>query len=217
MRSVLLLAAALCLAGCGSVDPAYTGKDAGTLVFGVGFETDNPTLDFQLQYREILPNGSNTAGIAGTIRAKRSTWDASPPDEFGRSDPEKGQVVIQHLKPGRYEISGYRMSWPCRGFNLNLCVEANDLHVSGETKTVSLSLPFAIEPGKTLYIGDYRISSFTGVLWAPDPIIYITDKSARDLAIARKRNPALGEIQIVVPDPSHAGLPFIKPGPTPAR
>jgi hypothetical protein len=212
MRSFLVLIAAVCLAGCGSVDPAYTGKDAGTLVFGVGFETNNPYLDFQLQYRELQPSSP----LAGTIRAKRSSLDASPPEEFGRSDPERGQVVIQHLKPGRYEIYGYRMSWPCRGFDVNICVESNELHASGETGTVSFSLPFTIEPGKTVYIGDYRISSFTDILWAPNPVIYVTDKSARDLEIARKRDRTLGEIRVAVPDAGQAGVRFLKPGPSPA-
>lgn len=210
MRAVLVLVAVLFVTACGPIDPAYTGSDAGTLIYGAGIENSTTNLNFRLEYREVRPDGSRSGGV-GSISVKRSAMNGELPREFGPSDPELGQVVIQHLKPGRYEVFNYYMSWACGYYKI--CFDSNDPHDVTEADKNDFSLPFAIEPGKALYLGDFTAYASQNNILAPGAVLYITDKSARDLDIARKRVPKLGEIVVAVPDVGQARMKSLRRGP----
>jgi hypothetical protein len=184
------LTAAILLAGCGTaeaLDTSYHGKDAGALVFAVGTLDQGPEVDFF--FRKVgheSPLSHWLPVFDGVISYKPGTFFHTP-DFTGH---EEGDVKIDYLKPGDYEIFGYRD--PMNG------VRPSDT-----------SIPFTIRAGQTTYIGDFAGLTITRLGFLDGPVdgvaFVISDKHERDLAIAGKKDPQLPPATLAVPDTSKLG------------
>ena len=192
-KSMLVLASLL--AGCGAaqaLDTSYHGKDAGALVFAAG--TLDRNIDLTFCYRKAGQSALSQwlPSIEGVIEYKPGWVDFRTPDFTGH---EEGDVTIDYLEPGDYEVYGY-------------FAPEERLHLR-----TTISIPFTIRAGQTTYIGDF--ASFAvmgkGMFGLPERhgIFVISDKHERDLAIAGKRDPQLGPVTIAVPDASRLGDPSI--------
>lgn len=180
-------------AGANSVNSDYHGEDAGVLVVSEG--TTASPLTFMLHYRIA---GEAPAGVYGEgdgiISYTGGGLFADTPDF---SDPEKGRVTIQHLKPGTYEIYDYEI------YNGNVRF----------SPTKYFSIQFKIRPNQTTYIGHFQgtirtqDTHFLGLQIALQRYFVVTDTQDRDVKIARKKEPNLPPVVNSVPDVSKIGLP----------
>jgi len=97
----------------------------------------------------------------------------------------RGRVGVAHLAPGRYVI--YR-------------INALDQFFAGEFSPIALA--FEVRPGRTTYLGNFRILGIFGKgalgrirAWR----LATSDQSARDLPLLRAKAPDLGEVDVAVP------------------
>jgi hypothetical protein len=177
MMKRLLLCAPVLLAGCAIGLPTdYQGPDAGHAVIGIGATTDTHYNSYSLLFRRIdspAPRGSlhDTGWLSyyeSMISLQKRDYDDAQ---------EAGVVVTADLPPGRYELfdfsafnhggvdTYYRSPWP-------------------------FSIPFTIEPGKTVYLGNYQANgphsrNVQGLPLHADLTFVVEDRQARDMAVAR--------------------------------
>jgi hypothetical protein len=192
----LIVSICFLLAGCAganSINSDYHGKDAGVLM--VSESTTASPFAFMLHYRKTGdPSAGDQEGGDGMISYTGGGLFADTPDF---SDPEKGRVTIQHLKPGTYEIYSYEI------YNGNVVFYP----------TKNFSIRFAIRPDQTTYIGHFqgtirtKDTHFLGLQIALQRYFVVTDTEDRDVEIARKKDPNLPPVVNSVPDVSKIGLP----------
>lgn len=147
---------------------AAAAEEKGTLVMAVGTVGEKVT-SARLLYKQfgagipfLLPFvGYSTEGLFGD----------SP--EF--SDGEAGVVKVMKFAPGTYEF--YSVTF------------GNHLHQW--TSDAHFSLPFTIEAGKTTYLGDFAAVPVLEDDELEGAYFVVTDKHERDIAIAKRKDPAL--------------------------
>jgi hypothetical protein len=204
VRRVLLTLLLLAFAGAAQAAKLsdYKGADAGWLVVSQAMPTYAPTvgIGFELsrtdgQGREdVRLRPAMAMGVLGTLGAKDFSEPSHASDlplpavvaamggRYGTST-YIGQVRVLRLAPGDYEITHLR-------------AEA-DPPTGNPRKDVLVHIPVRIEPGAAVYLGEVRevpMEVVRGVFhnligWAT----VVSDQSARDLPIARKKAPGLPE------------------------
>ncbi|MBI3676174.1 MAG: hypothetical protein HY243_06110 [Proteobacteria bacterium] len=190
------LAAIVCLflTGCVTdrVDTSYHGSDAGVLVFSAGSIAGKRGV--QIFYRKVgQPSGVRGFGGDGSIYYNPGSIFTRDPDFTGH---ETGEVTVQHLEPGEYEIYTWQVAEGMGGLGEVLWSPRSDF-----------SLRFTVRPGQTTYIGDYARFQFPGAYTAFTFVI--SDKHERDIAIAKKVEPNLPPVTIQVPDVSRLNEPSL--------
>jgi hypothetical protein len=191
MKTLLVLALSL-LAFAAPARAQYNRPDAGWLVFSAG--SIKRPMNFTFFYRKIGEESGLLGNTGGTIENSQSGLFAGDPDYAGR---EKGRVTVRRMEPGNYEI--YRFSF------------LGTLTVDGAPwpATREFSLPFTITPGRATYIGDFArapsLGTPLGKRLGASGFFVISDKHDRDIAIARKHEPALPPVTVSVPDVSTLG------------
>jgi len=70
--------------------------------------------------------------------------------------------------------------------------------------TEDVFVPFIVRPAETVYIGDYEMMTKWGKNWLGmkmeyDPSFVVADKSQRDVAIAKRKDPSITNVTIAVP------------------
>lgn len=174
--------------------------DRGTLIYSVG--TIEIPMNFSFSYRRIALNsgeavrdsgGTIGCGCVGIFRARRSDVDYE-----GR---ERGKVYILSLPPGEYEIFDF-------GFGGTIGTLA-----IASSSARRFSLRFRIGSGEATYIGNFARAPSMGTplraRFGAAGYFVISNKSERDIPIARRREPALSEVRIEVPDASATGQPML--------
>ncbi|HWD25797.1 MAG TPA: hypothetical protein VG387_01430 [Rhizomicrobium sp.] len=190
-RFLLGLAGLLAASGAAqAVDTGYHGKDAGALVFAAGTLDRNQEVIF---YFRKAGQSSWLPSFDGVISYKPDWVAFRTPDFTGHED---GDVTIDYLEPGDYEVYGYGDP-------------GNALRIRS-----TISIPFTIHAGQTVYIGDFAGlgivgKDFLGIPVKTGAIFVVSDKHERDLAIAAKRDPQLGPVAMAVPDAARLGDPAI--------
>jgi hypothetical protein len=201
-----LLAAAAVLFGAFLLLPRavqaadYPGADGGYLVYSIG--TIKIPMSYTVAYRQVSApggalkkpwRGSMACRCVGFIRAQMPDADFT-----GR---ETGKVVVTKLPPGKYEIYDY-------GFG-----GAVGMTTYSWSSGKKFSIPFEIRPGEATYIGSFARAPSLGTSLEPTlgagGFFVISDRSERDLPLARKRFPALPEVREEVTDVSTLGHPAI--------
>lgn len=118
-----------------------------------------------------------------------------------------GRVLIRDLKPGRYEV--YRVGNEGINCDPGRLVEAWQnpsltTLLSGSRSVTDFSAPFEIKPGRATYIGAFRMlavigkTAFLGRDIPAGARFMLTDEAGRDLLLAKRRRPSLGEVDISV-------------------
>jgi hypothetical protein len=116
------------------------------------------------------------------------------PKGMDYSGHESGFVITKKLPPGQYEIYNY---------------EIRGTPMTWSSKT-PFSIPFTIESGKATYIGNFARGCWCEVNTIAANLGYfvISDQSARDIPIARAKEPALTEINLGVWDATKLNSPI---------
>ena len=175
----------------------YAADDGGYLVYSVG--TIRIGMQFTFSYRRSsLSDGTPTKDWEGNIEPVTGgafTLKNKNPDFSGF---ETGRVVIRRLPPGHYVISDF-------GFAGSSPTGNSYAWSSGKPFTIE----FDIKPGRASYIGSFMRSP------TPKPELrpvlgyvgyfLITDRSDRDLPIARSKLTTLPQCDIQVTDVEQFG------------
>jgi hypothetical protein len=191
---LLLLLATLPVSGATFLD--YNGPDAGVLVYSAGGIELPSIVTFHFR-RVALPDGKKVSDWKGAIGC-RCIGLVKPKDfDSDYTGRETGRVIARNLPPGRYEIFNYLIS----GYN--------GIGTVSTRSKEAFSIPFEIKAGEATYIGNFaraHVPSRKG----PLPYFVITDKSERDLPIARAKRPDLTTIRNEVFDVTSIGNPALR-------
>lgn len=211
-RRILIGLLLFLVAGCVSSGPAsgppgdtifansatsgkYAGADAGYLILALAAQKGTAYNDYKLFFRK------RDRSIDGSV-----WWGQGNPFDQRKLDlddsVETGIVDVRRLPPGDYEI-----------FNFLVFMNAGTVQESWRSKQ-DFSIPFSIEPGRATYVGEFDAAKLTGKglfgMTVPDGAYFVlSDKTARDVAIARQKEPGLTDVVTVVADPSTLGNPLI--------
>ena len=174
----------------------YKGADAGRLAFSVSSDRDTRVMAY---FHRADGTGD---GVISAVAQEASFWSKPdfketnrpprPPPELEAAGREyvmgkpQGRVAWQALPPGRYVI--YR-------------VFAYDSFHAGDFVPIAFS--FEVKPGRTTYVGNFRILAIYGEsalsrLSAWD--IATSDQSPRDVPILRTKASDLGEVDVAAPN-----------------
>jgi hypothetical protein len=171
----------------------YEGADGGTLIYSVS--TLRIAMNFTFKYRRLPSPAVPGVKWDGTIACKCvGFFQAQKGGDY--TGQETGQVKIERLPPGDYEIYDF-------GFG----------GTSSFSSRNKFSLRFTIRPGEATYIGNYARSPSLGTPLAKSlgalGFFIVSSKAERDLRIARARRPDLAAIAVSVPDVTQLGHPFL--------
>lgn len=204
MRSPLLLAFCLLIfASSGHANDkgkAYTGADAGCVIYAVG-TIDGFGMRFGFPYRRIaMPDGTPTKDWAGEIRPKVGGaiyLKIKDPDFTGK---ETGHVVVRCLPPGMYEIDKFQFFGSIPGLASYRWKPAKPF-----------SMPFSIKSGEATYIGSFMRGLPLPGMVQEDPqmrggIFVVANRSNRDIEIANGKIPSGMKVVQQVTDVSQFGI-----------
>lgn len=174
----------------------------GALIYSVG--SVDIAMNFTFGFRRIeTPDGTRTADNRGTMVCKCVGFFRPRPDNLDYYGREAGRVFVQSLPPGRYEIYDF-------GFTGTLIVAGVEW-----SSATPFAIPFVIRPGEATYIGNFARAPSLGTRLEPQlgavGYFVVSDRSERDLAIARARSAALPPVRVEVPDVSALGHPMLYP------
>jgi len=135
-----------------------------------------------------------------------NNWFSSDKNDFLDPD-EAGIVLSKSLPPGPWEVCSYTAT-----NNLGKIFVPQGTPLSDMFTPRDFSIPFTISPGRATYIGDFKAvgtttKSLLGLTIPAGPRWVITNRSARDVAIAQKKDPNLQLIDVSVPDVDQLGDP----------
>ncbi len=185
------------LAFAAKANQDYTGADGGYLLYSVGSIAFGMNYTFFYKYSEngaIDPkspwNGEISPKTGGMVYLKIKN-----PDFEGR---QSGHVVARRLPPGNYSIESFYFGGSLPG------VAAYDW-----SSGVPFKIDFTITPGKATYIGSFMRAPSLGTSLEPQlgaaGFFVISNQAERDLPIAARKYPNLGEVLVDVTDVSKFG------------
>jgi hypothetical protein len=116
-----------------------------------------------------------------------NNWMSSDKNDFVGPD-EAGIVKTRSLTPGDWEVYSFFVT-----DQLGNIFSVKD----------DFSIPFTIRTGRATYVGDFKavgttIKNIFGMTMPGGARMVVTDKSARDLAIAQSKSPSLGPVDVTV-------------------
>ena len=183
----------------GPLSGKYTGNDAGYLVVTIAAQTGTLYDDYFLYLRK------KDRSAKGEI-----WWGQENPFDRRKldieDDKEEGIVDVRRLPPGDYEI-----------FNVQAHINAGTRQIRWESKS-DFSIPFEITAGRATYIGEMMVvglkgdKGFLGLRSPEGAVFVLTDKSTRDIPIAKAKEPRIGEVAIKLVDPNSLANPAITNG-----
>lgn len=198
MRMLLITMVSLVLGGCATMIPSnYSGPDAGYLVFGFGAAPGTTYSAYKFMIRK---KGENSETAISYLQ-DNLFW--STERDFD-DQTENGYVAVRSLPQGDYEI-----------YNFEIHLNGGMIQTDYGSRN-DFSIPFKVTAGKAVYIGDFTAVKLTGrnifgMSVHAGAYFLVSDKSGRDLPIARRKVPTLPEVQMSVPDPATIDSPFFQP------
>jgi hypothetical protein len=169
-----------------AADEDYGGADAGILIYSAG--SIAMPLAFEFRYRRIgLPAGAAASDWSGRIESRTGGFSRAHVSGAEYSGRETGRVFVRRLPPGNYEVHGFRFAGT-RQFRSRR----------------PFSIPFTIRPGQATYIGNFARAPSLGTplqrTLGAVGFFVISDRSERDVALARGRFPELPPVTVEVTD-----------------
>lgn len=183
MLRLLALPLLLLLASCTTVERLptdYAGADAGKVVIAIGASRGTTYSFYAFLFRRAdgkqpqqtpSPFGAFTYYQTNVVHGMKPDYVA---------ENEAGVVLVSSLPPGRYEI-----------YNFDIFFNAGMVQNRYSSK-VPFSIPFVVESGKVVYLGNYQANRSTGrnLVGMPMPagaVFAVSDRQAADIAIARRK------------------------------
>jgi hypothetical protein len=180
----------------GPLSGKYPGADAGYLVVTIAAQTDTLYDDYWIYFRRKDRSADNQIWWGQQNPVDQRKLDI-------KNDKEEGMVDVRRLPPGDYEI-----------FNFQVHRNAGYLQTWWGSKQ-DFSIPFSIIAGRATYVGELMavgLKGEKGFLGARSPLgayFVLTDKSDRDVPIAKQKEPGIGEVVSAVIDPAALANPMI--------
>jgi len=176
----------------------YAGADAGILIYSAG--SIAMPLSFQFPYKRIaLPSSEPVSDWRGQIESRTGGFSRLRVSNAEYDGRETGRVFIRRLPPGEYEIDDFRFAGTRRF-----------------SSRQPFSIRFTIRPGQATYIGNFARAPSLGTplqrTLGAVGFFVISDKSERDIALARARVPDLPQVTVSVTDVSTFGHPMLLTG-----
>jgi hypothetical protein len=181
-----LLAAVLMSAGIVS---AHAQDGEGKVILGFGAGPDASFQACQLQFH------SEDGHHADFIQYTQSSPFFGTHRDFDDAS-ENGAVKILTLPAGNWTIYDVMVA----------------TFPTAITSLKTFAIPFTVKAGETVYIGDYRAH---GMAWQdPDGIgglaFDVSDQSARDIPIAKRKDKEIGDVTVAIPDIAAANVPYFR-------
>jgi hypothetical protein len=180
------------------IDADYHGPDAGVLVFSTSTLKISMNFDFYFKHKGADLD-SDSYGPGKIECACVGFWHPTMSDADYHDDYETGKVQIQYLAPGDYEVYTYNFGGSVAGVGFHYF------------PAKPLSLPFTIRQGQTTYIGNFARAPSLGTPLADklgaEGYFIVSDRSDRDIAIAKQKEPNLPPVTDSVTDVSQFELP----------
>jgi len=170
-----------CISFFGLSPGAWANDDTGTLIITLNAPVmDGAVMD---QPRAYFIRAQRVDGKEGTqIRYEQSLLVKSPND-FESSGGD-GAVFTKELSPGDWVVSLFQL-------------ERHSAHLR---PTKEFAIPFKIQAGRGTYIGNFQPVAYKTNGGIDGVYFVVTDKSARDVPIARAHTPGLGPVDVSVFD-----------------
>jgi hypothetical protein len=175
----------------------YKGADAGRLVVSLGAYRGADYAFYRLFF--------HTHDKSKMAQVKYTANQPFLPQRYtDYSDGiEAGDVAVWALAPGEYEF-----------YNFEIYYAGGMVQETFRSKE-DFSIPFTIKPGKTVYLGEFRameiyVRNLFGLEVPGGAKFQIFDEHARDMPIAKVRDPLVGEPEILLPDPAAIKSPFFQ-------
>jgi hypothetical protein len=189
IRTILAALLVLCLAD------AARAADQGKVVLALGAAPLSVYNLFMLKLRRA----DGHAGMATAMYLPNNPLATAP--HFKDPD-EDGAVLVLTLSAGDWVI--YGATWRA----------GPEIY----RPLAAFEVPFAVEAGRTTYIGDFDAVPTTGFVnqrrSAGGVVFLVSDKRDRDIALAKARDPELGEVEVAIADVRGAHTPvFVAPAP----
>lgn len=196
---VLVLALAALAAAPTAARAQTSDETPGMLVYSVG--SVDIAMSFEFAYRRTANGaGAPVADNRGAMVCNCVGFFNPRPRDLDYRGREAGRVFVRALPPGRYEIFDF-------GFSGTIVVAGVEW-----SSATPFSIPFTINPGEATYIGNFARAPSSGTGLAPTlgavGYFVVSDQAARDLPIARTKQPALPTVRVEVADVSALGHPM---------
>jgi hypothetical protein len=202
-RSLLALSLILGAASVGaSSSKDYSGDDAGFMVMGFGSYTsiESRGISYTMNFRK---KGSGEFESISFTPHRPALPFLGTKRDFD-DDGETGFVEVRRLAPGEYEI-----------FSISAAMFGR-IEWRWKPKD-EFSIPFTIASGVGTYLGDFKgVATFRRSILtfgAPLPTgayFVVANREDRDFPIARRKVPALNQINAVLPDAAAVNSPYIQ-------
>ena len=199
---IAAIAVSLIVSGCASNSLAkYQGADAGFAVFSYARQKDAPYRSYAFRYRtrDHKQDGYSVWITDGILFQK------DPDVNYGS---QSAFVDVIRLPPGDYEIYDFDVhqgSYPA------------EVTYSAQKE---FSIPFSVHAGETVYLGEFlaiatKGKNIFGITVDGPPYFVLSDQNARDLGIAKGKQPAINTVRVAVPNADTLGLAFVRSKPLP--
>jgi len=201
LTRLLAIVLALALPGCASsgyFSTNYEGQDTGYLVTSLGAQTGTVYNGYSLFFRKR--DGSYSGKVF---------WGQANMFEDRKLDFEGGGkagiVDVTRVPPGDYEI-----------FNFQIFYNAGTAQQWFSSKQ-DFSIPFKIRRGGGTYVGEFiavgvKGKNFFGMEIPAGGYFEVSSRAERDIAIAKRKEPALRDVASAVANVRSVGNPLIKAG-----
>jgi hypothetical protein len=194
--AILLVQLVLLLPAFAAGNDEATGK----IIWSVATNNDADIFEmFAFQFRSRDGKHSDYASYSHDSLLSRGS------DFVGEN--EKGGVQILTVPAGEWEM------YQCAMTGRSSALDSTTFYPSKD-----FSVPITIIPGGTVYIGSYRAvwtagKDAFGAAVTTGGYFAVSDQSGRDIAIAKKKDSAIGDVDAQIPDYGALGLPFFQPVP----
>jgi hypothetical protein len=184
-------------ANSGLLSGNYDGADAGYLIMSLAAAHSHIAYNsYTIRFRK-----TDRSVAGGVWWGQHNISDQRKLDIKDRN--ETGIIDVRRLPPGDYEI-----------FNYNIYFNSPYVQNSWWSKQ-DFAIPFTIASGKATYVGEFMAVAVTGKnilgISVPDGAYFVlSDKSSRDVSIARQKELRLGDVTNAVADPNAIGNPLIR-------
>jgi hypothetical protein len=181
----------------GASDSQPTGKIIWSVTTGI-----NRNLPETFAFRFKTPDGKHTDYASYT----HDNFLLSRGSDF-KDEIRKGGVQVLTVPAGEWDFYTYIMDGPQSAMSSMTLSPKDDF-----------SVPITVTPGGTTYIGSYDAQwtngkNIFGMGISTGGYFVVSDQGARDIAIAKRKDPAIGEVSTTIPDYKSMGLLFFQPAP----
>lgn len=200
LKAILILCGLISICGCAGsknfIPRDYKGDDAGYVILSLGASTETKYQSYALLIRKIDKSAETL------IMYLPDNMFGSTKKDFV-DDDSHGFVSVRRFPQGEYEI-----------YNFDIFSNLGLIQTHYKAKN-DFSIPFSVETGKTIYLGEYIAFTVAKGLFGTSTggaVFIITDEQQRDLDFIKKNdlNISIENVSNSTPDPEKVGCPLLR-------